>query len=84
MKNVYHDIELENDSAEGLEETGDLAQFKGVEQAPKKRRVEYDEKGRVRKDYSNFWIKMGILVIAVVLVNLYVFHMCGADLAQIF
>lgn len=84
MKNVYHDIEIENDSLESLKEVEPMPQFKKVEEAPRKRRVEYDEYGRVRKDYSNKWIKIGLLVIAIVLVNLYVFHTCGADLAQMF
>lgn len=82
MKNVYHDIEIENDSLEGLEDHDAMVQFK-EEEAPRKRRVEYDEKGRVRKDNSGKWLKIGFLIIAIVLVNLYAFHTCGADLAKI-
>ena len=84
MKNVYHDIEIENDSLESLKDVEPMPQFKRVEEAPRKQRVEYDEHGRVRKDYSNKWMKIGILVIAIVLVNLWAFHTCGADLAQMF
>ena len=64
MKNVYHDIEIENDSLESLKDIEPMPQFKKVEEAPRKRRVEYDEHGRVRKDYSNKWMKIGRLVIA--------------------
>ena len=84
MKNVYHDIEIENDSLESLKDVEAMPQFKAPEEAPRKRRVEYDEHGRVRKDYSNKWMKIGLLVIAIVLVNLWAFHTCGADLAQMF
>ena len=84
MKNVYHDIEIENDNLENLDESEAMPQFKRDEPAPRKRRVEYDEYGRVRKDYSGKWIKIGILIIAIVLVNLYVFHTCGADLMNLF
>lgn len=79
MKNVYEDYKIENDTVESVEEQDPLPQFK-QEKAPKKRRVEYDEHGRKRKDRSDNWIKILVLVFVVVLVNLYAFHTCGADL----
>ncbi|MBQ4340702.1 MAG: hypothetical protein IJC41_06870 [Firmicutes bacterium] len=79
MKNVYQDYEIENDTMESVEELDPLPQFK-QEKAPKKRRVEYDEHGRKRKDRSNNWIKILVLIFVVVLVHLYAFHTCGADL----
>ena len=82
MKNVYHDIEIENDTPESVEEEDARSQFREVDTAPKKRRVEYDEKGRVRRDNSLRWGRIALLVIALVLVNLYAFHTCGADLAR--
>ena len=80
MKNVHHDIEIENDTVESMEDEPAMPQFRREEGPKKRRRVEYDEHGRVRKDYSNKWIKIGILVIFIVLVNLYVVHMCGDEL----
>ena len=79
MKNVYEDYEIENDTAESVEELDPLPQFKR-ETTQKRRRVEYDEKGRKRKDRSNNWLKVVFLVVVVVAVNLYALHTCGADL----
>ena len=84
MKNVYHDTEIKNDTLESVQDIDPAPQFRKPEAPPRKRRVEYDEYGRIRKDYSWKWVKIAGLVIAIVLVNLYVFHFCGADLMQIF
>lgn len=79
MKNVSHDYELENDTTESVEDQQPLPQFRQQNEA-KKRRVEYDKHGNVRKDNSNRWLKLAGLIAVVILVNLYVFHTCGAQL----
>lgn len=79
MKNVYNDYEIENDTVESMEGQEPLPQFQQPKQ-PKKRRVEYDEKGRKRVDTSMRWMKIAALGVVLILLNLYVFHTCGAEI----
>lgn len=79
MKNVYNDIDLENDTVESVEEEVALPQFKKPE-AKKRRRVEYDDKGRVREDRSMRWMKLVALFGFIILVSVYAFHTCGAQI----
>ncbi len=79
MKNVYHDYEIENDTVESGEAQDPLPQFKKPE-AKKKRRVEFDQKGRVRQDTSMRIVKAMALVVVLVLVSVYAFHTCGAQI----
>jgi len=82
MKNVYHDYELENDTAEAVKE--EFPEPEVPYNTPKKRRrVEYDEKGRKRKDFSTNWVKILIICLLIVAVNAYFLHFCGEDLARL-
>ncbi|GEM_PF-2496007 len=79
MKNVYNDYEIENDTVESVEEMNPTPQFQKPEPV-KKRRVEYDKKGRVRKDNSMGVLKGVALILFITLVCWYAFHACGADI----
>lgn len=82
MKNVYHDYELENDTAEAARE--EFPEPEVPYNAPKKRRrVEYDEHGRKRKDKSTNWVKILIIILLVIAVNAYFMHTCGEQMAQL-
>lgn len=82
MKNVYHDYELKNDTEEAVQE--EFPEPEAPYNAPKKRRrVEYDKKGRPRKDRSTQWVKYLIIILIIIALNAYVLHTCGADFARI-
>lgn len=75
MKNVY-DYKIENDTVEAAREAEEANPLPQFEKEVKQKPVSYDAKGNVREDKTMKHLKLALLVLFVLLVNVYVFHMC--------